>query len=53
MKRFIVDVGEYLKIKTPYSDKEFEYDDISYCLEDLRYCLEIEVMNNEKNNEEI
>lgn len=51
--RFIIDVGEYLKVTTPYSEKEFVYDDISYCLEDLQYCLEIEVNKNEKKNEKI
>ena len=53
MKRFIIDVGEFLKVTTPYSDKEFEYDDISYCLDDLQYCLEVEVNNNGKKNEEV
>lgn len=46
-KRFIIDVGEYLKITTPYTDHEFEYDDIEYALDDLRYCIECEVKKNE------
>ena len=45
-KRFIIDVGEFIKVSTPYSDKEFEYDDINYCIDDLRYCLECEVLKN-------
>jgi len=51
-KRFIIDVGDYLNVITPYSDKTFSYDDINYCLEDLQYCLEVEVNNYGKKNEE-
>lgn len=52
-KQFIIDVGEYLKLTTPYSDQHFIYDDINYCLDDLQYCLEVEVNNNGKKDEEI
>lgn len=52
-KRFIIDVGEYLKITTPYSDKNFIYDDLNYVIDDLRYCLECEVIQNEKKNEKV
>ncbi len=52
-KRFIIDVGDYLKITTPYSDHYFEYDDINFAIDDLRYCLECEVIQNEKKNEKV
>lgn len=50
-KRFIIDVGDYLKITTPYSDIPFVYDNILDVVDDLSYCLECEVNNYGKDNE--
>lgn len=50
-KRFIIDVGEFLYVTTPYSDIHFKYDNINDVIEDLSYCLECEVKDYGKDNE--
>lgn len=49
--QFVIDVGEYLHVNTPYSTSIFNYSSIDECLDDIRYCLECEVKKNEKKSD--
>lgn len=37
--RFVIDVGEFLKVQTPYSTSIIPYDNVDECVEDIKYCL--------------
>ena len=58
MDKFIIYVGEFLELHTPYSETGFVFDNVEDCIEDLTYCLTYEVAqkgrkNAQKKNEKV
>lgn len=49
--RFVIDVGKYLNVQTPYSTTIIHYDDIDECVEDIKYCLTYELSKKGEKNE--
>lgn len=59
MDKFIIYVGDFLGLTTPYSDNEFKYDNMTDLMQDLNYLLTYEIFkkkgenNAQKKNEKV